>query len=132
MARLGSDVLPLLLGSARGDLRGVALRWAAPCALCVVIASEGYPGSYPKGRPILGLEGAAQEALVFHAGTERRAADGGAPQVVTAGGRVLAVTATGQSVDEAAARAYAAARHVHFEGAHYRSDIGHHARGKAR
>jgi phosphoribosylamine--glycine ligase len=126
MARLGSDLLPLLLGAARGDLRGVELRWAAPCALCVVMASEGYPGSYPKGRPIAGLERVGPEAVVFHAGTARSGAE-----VVTAGGRVLAVTATGQSVDEAAARAYAGVREIRFEGAHYRSDIGHHARAKA-
>jgi phosphoribosylamine--glycine ligase len=125
MARLGSDVLPLLLGSARGDLRDVAVHWAAPCALCVVMASEGYPGSYPKGRPLLGLDRAGQEAIVFHAGT---ALDHN--KVVTAGGRVLAVTATGQSVDEAAARAYAVVNQIHFDGAQYRNDIGHHARRK--
>jgi len=123
MARLGSDLLPLLLGSARGDLRDVAMHWAAPCALGVVMASEGYPGSYPKGRPLLGLEHAGQEAMVFHAGT---ALEQG--KVVTAGGRVLVVTAIGQSVDEAAARAYAVVEQVHFEGAHFRRDIGHHAR----
>src|SRR5690606_26340326 len=66
MARLGSDLLPLLLGAARGDLRDVTVHWAAPCALGVVMASEGYPGSYPKGRPLLGLEQAGQEAIVFH------------------------------------------------------------------
>jgi phosphoribosylamine--glycine ligase len=125
MARLGSDLLPLLLGSARGDLRDIAVHWAAPCALCVVMASEGYPGSYPKGRPLLGLERAGQEAMVFHAGT---ALDHN--KVVTAGGRVLAVTATGQSVDEAAARAYAVVNQIHFAGAQYRNDIGHHARHK--
>jgi phosphoribosylamine--glycine ligase len=129
MARLGSDLLPLLLGAARGDLRGVELRWAAPCALCVVMASEGYPGSYPKGRPVLGLEHPCPEATVFHAGTALLAAAEGAPQVVTAGGRVLVVTATGQSIDEAATHAYRALQQLHFEGAHYRSDIGHHARG---
>jgi phosphoribosylamine---glycine ligase len=118
-------VLPLLLGSARGDLRGVEARWSAPCALCVVIASAGYPASYEKGQRIQGLSSAGQEAIVFHAGT--RSEDG---QVVTAGGRVLAVTATGQTIDEAAARAYAVAQQIHFEGAHYRRDIGHHARAK--
>jgi len=66
-----------------------------------------------------------QEALVFHAGTAEQ--DG---QVVTTGGRVLTVTAVGQSVDEAAARAYAVVRQIHFDGAQHRSDIGHHARGK--
>ena len=125
MARWKGDVLPLLLGSARGDLRGVEASWSAPCALCVVIASEGYPASYEKGRRIQGLSTVGQEAIVFHAGT--RSEDG---QVVTAGGRVLAITATGQTVDEAAARAYTVAQQIHFEGAHYRRDIGHHARAK--
>jgi phosphoribosylamine--glycine ligase len=125
MARLGSDLLPLLLGAAKGDLRDVALHWSAPCALSVVMASEGYPGPYPKGRPILGLDHVGQEAIPFHAGT---ALEHG--KVVTAGGRVLTVTATGQSVDEAAARAYTVVNQIHFDGAHYRSDIGHHARGR--
>ncbi len=123
MARWDGDLLPLLLGSAKGDLRGVKAKWAAPTALCVVMAAEGYPGSYEKGRPIAGLETAGAEAVIFHAGT---ALDQG--RVVTSGGRVLAVTATGQTIDEAAARVYAVAQQVHFDGAHYRRDIGHHAR----
>jgi phosphoribosylamine---glycine ligase len=125
LARWSGDVLPLLLGSARGDLRGVSTRWAAPAALCVVMASEGYPGDYPKGRPILGLESAGQEAIVFHAGTQL--VDG---RPVTSGGRVLTVTSTGQTLDEAAARAYSVVQQIHFDGAQYRRDIGHHARGK--
>lgn len=125
LARWRGDFLPLLLGSARGDLRGIEPAWSAPCALCVVMASAGYPGSYPKGVRIQGLESAGQEALVFHAGTVLEG-----DQVVTSGGRVLTVTATGQTVDEAAARAYAVVQQIHFEGAHYRSDIGHHARTK--
>lgn len=125
LARWQGDLLPLLLGSARGDLRGVEASWSAPCALCVVVASGGYPVSYEKGRRIQGLATAGQEAIVFHAGT--RSEDG---HVVTAGGRVLAITATGQTVDEAAARAYTVAQQIHFEGAHYRRDIGHHARAK--
>jgi phosphoribosylamine--glycine ligase len=123
VARWDGDLLPLLLGAARGDLRGVSARWSAPTALCVVMAAEGYPGSYAKGRPIAGLATAGKEAIVFHAGT---ALEQG--RVVTSGGRVLTVTATGQTLDEAAARAYSVAQQVHFEGAHYRSDIGHHAR----
>ncbi|MET0340594.1 MAG: phosphoribosylamine--glycine ligase [Polyangiales bacterium] len=125
MVRWHGDVLPLLLGSARGDLRGVETQWAAPAALCVVMASGGYPGSYTKGTRILGLESVGQEALVFHAGTAEQ--DG---HVVTSGGRVLTVTSTGQSIDEAAARAYAVVRQIHFEGAQHRTDIGHHARTK--
>jgi phosphoribosylamine---glycine ligase len=125
LARFQGDLLPLLLGSARGDLRGVEVRWSAPCALCVVMTAEGYPGNYRKGERIQGLEQVGQEAIVFHAGT---ALDDG--RVVTSGGRVLTITATGQSVDEAAARVYSVAQQVHFEGAHFRRDIGHHARGR--
>ena len=126
LVRWKGDLLPLLLGSARGDLSQVSAVWSAPCALCVVLASEGYPLAAKTGRRIQGLDRLGQEAIVFHAGT---AADG--EQVVSAGGRVLCVTATGQTVDEAAARAYAVAQQLHFEGAHYRSDIGHHARTAA-
>ncbi|HEX5656836.1 MAG TPA: phosphoribosylamine--glycine ligase [Polyangiales bacterium] len=125
MARWDGDVLPLLLGSARGDLSGVETKWAAPCALSVVIASGGYPGAYETGKHIQGLENVGAEAVVFHAGTR---ADH--QNVLTAGGRVLAVTATGQTIDEAAARAYAVAHQVHFDGAQYRRDIGHHARSR--
>ncbi len=126
MARWDGDILPLLLGSARGDLSGVETKWAAPCALCVVIASGGYPGAYDKDKRIAGLDTAGAEAVVFHAGTRLDHQQ----NVVTSGGRVLAVTATGKSVDEAAARAYTVANQLHFEGAHYRRDIGHHARSK--
>jgi phosphoribosylamine--glycine ligase len=125
MVRWDGDVMPLLLGAARGDLSAVKASWAAPCALCLVMAAKGYPGSYEKGQPIQGLESAGQEAIVFHAGTALR--DG---KVVTNGGRVLTVTAIGKTVDEAAARAYSVAQQVHFEGAHYRRDIGHHARSR--
>jgi len=125
MARWDGDVLPLLLGSARGDLSGVTTRWAAPSAMCVVMAAEGYPGSYAKGRVIKGLERVGKDAVVFHAGTAEK--DG---HVVTTGGRVLGVTATGADIDEAAARAYRAIAEIHFEGAQYRRDIGHHARKK--
>lgn len=125
MARWDGDVLPLLLGSARGDLSGVTTRWAAPSAMCVVMAAEGYPGSYAKGRVIEGLDRIGKDAVVFHAGTAEK--DG---RVVTTGGRVLGVTATGSDIDEAAARAYRAIAEIHFEGAQYRRDIGHHARKK--
>jgi phosphoribosylamine--glycine ligase len=125
MARWDGDVLPLLLGAAKGDLRGVETKWAAPCALCVVIASGGYPAAYDKDKRIQGLDRLGAEAVVFHAGTRMDQQN-----VVTAGGRVLAVTATGKTIDEAAARAYTVANQIHFEGAHYRRDIGHHARSK--
>ncbi|MDB4973681.1 MAG: Phosphoribosylamine--glycine ligase [Myxococcaceae bacterium] len=123
LVRWKGDLLPLLLGSARGDLSQVKAEWSAPCALCVVMASEGYPERPLTGRRIQGLDRAGAEAIVFHAGTR---SDG--EHVLTSGGRVLTITATGNSVDEAAARAYTVANQLHFEGAHYRDDIGHHAR----
>ncbi len=125
MARWGGDVLPLFLGAARGRLRDVKPTWDAPAAMAVVLAAEGYPGNYAKGREITGLDAAS--ALpgvdVFHAGTAVR--DG---KVVTTGGRVLAVTARAESIDAAAERAYAAVRRIEFEGMQFRTDIGHHAR----
>ena len=125
MARYGGDVLPLLLGAARGDLSQIELCWEAPVALCVVLAAPGYPGTVQKGLPISGTERAAAVAGVqlAHAGTALR--DG---QLVSSGGRVLCVTATGDDLDEVAARAYRAVAAVSFEGMQYRRDIGHHAR----
>jgi phosphoribosylamine--glycine ligase len=125
MARHQGDVLPLLQGSARGDLSGVKARWEAPCSMCVVLASEGYPGSYPEGRPITGIERAetVEGVSVIHAGTRREG-----DQLVTSGGRVLSVTAIADDIDAAAERAYAAVERIHFDGMHYRHDIGWHAR----
>ena len=126
MARWEGDVLPLLLGAAKGDLRGIVPRGGAEAALSVVMASEGYPGPIAKGRVIEGIDEAnALEGVTVHeAGT---ALEGG--RTVTSGGRVLAVTATGSSVEEAAVRAYAGIRHIRYDGAHYRLDIGWQARG---
>jgi phosphoribosylamine--glycine ligase len=125
LARYAGDLLPLLLAAARGDLSGVEVRWDAPCALCVVIAAAGYPGASRKGVPIRGLERAAQGpgVAIFHAGTRL---DGG--NLVTAGGRTLAVVASGDDVNAAAAAAYAACTRIELDGAQYRHDIGHHAR----
>ncbi len=125
LARQGGDLLPLLLGSARGDLGGVQLEWEAPAAICVVLAAGGYPGSYAKGAEIHGLDAAAQVdgVEIFHAGTARQGR-----AVVTAGGRVLSVCARGASIEQAAERAYAAVELVQFEGMQYRRDIGWRAR----
>ena len=125
MTRWKGSILPLIQGSARGDFAGLVPEWEAPASLCVVLASGGYPGSYEKGKPIHGLDGAAAlpQVMVFHAGTS---VDG--DQVVTSGGRVLSVTAIGQTIDEAAERAYAAADRIEFEGKQLRRDIGYRAR----
>lgn len=126
MARWDGDVVPLLLGAARGDLSHVVPRFGAGSALCVVLAAAGYPGEVRTGDAIEGLDrvaAVAPGARVFHAGTRR---EGG--RVVTAGGRVLAVCAGGDDVDAAAALAYRAADAIAFEGRQLRRDIGHHAR----
>ena len=119
--RLTGDLGELLLACATGGLgQAPAPTWDDRACVTVVLASGGYPGSYDTGRVIEGLPDAeaVDGALVFHAGT--RAHDG---TVVTAGGRVLAVTGCGADVPEARATAYAAADHIHFDGAHRRSDI---------
>ena len=103
-----------------GRLDQVQAQWDPRCAIGVVLASEGYPGSYAKGEVISGLNVAQQSNIkVFHAGTQVK--DG---QVTTSGGRVLAVTALGATQAEARDKAYAACQKIHFEGMQYRSDIG--------
>jgi len=119
--RMESDLVPVLLATLDGTLEEVDIRWDVRPALCVVMASGGYPGSYRKGLPIEGLEDAAklEDVVVFHAGTAIE--DG---RAVTSGGRVLGVTARGYTIREAKDRAYEAVRKIHFERAYYRADIG--------
>ena len=96
------------------------VRFADKAAACIILASGGYPGKYEGGKAITGIDAAEKRgATVYHAGT--KLSDG---QLVTAGGRVLGVTATGDTLRGAVDAAYAAAREIHFEGAHMRSDIG--------
>jgi len=119
--RLEGDWLALLAACAHGELATAAPRLASDAAVCVVMASRGYPGPYPRGVPIEGLEDV--EALagvnVFHAGTERDASG----RIVTAGGRVLGVTATGRDLEAARERAYGAVARIRWPGEHHRSDI---------
>jgi phosphoribosylamine--glycine ligase len=121
MVQMDGDLVPLLDGAARGGLDRAAPPGGSGAAVCVVLASAGYPRDYDTGKPISGLDALAgdPDVVVFHSGT-RRGADGG---FATAGGRVLGVTARGESVREARDRAYAAADRVHFEGRHLRRDI---------
>jgi phosphoribosylamine--glycine ligase len=121
LPRLDGDWADLLERCAHGRLEGVEVRWARQAAVCVVLASEGYPGSYPKGIPIDGLDRAADldGVLVFHAGTAYDE-DG---RVVTSGGRVLGVTALGDDLGAARERAYSAVEAIDWEGAQHRSDI---------
>jgi phosphoribosylamine--glycine ligase len=120
LPRLETDLAEVLWACATGTLRQVRPAWRPEAAVTVVLCSEGYPGSYPKGRPIRGIAEAesVEGVTVFHAGTR---IEGGQP--VTSGGRVLNVTALGASVAEARGRAYAAAARIGFEGMHFRKDI---------
>jgi phosphoribosylamine--glycine ligase len=127
MMRLQSDLVDMLMATADGRLAEAApLKWDPRPAVCVVMASEGYPGSYTKGHVIRGLDKAAEvvDAKVFHAGTQVR--DG---QVVTAGGRVLGVTALGSSIAAAKLQAYTAVKCIRWDGAWCRKDISDKALG---
>ncbi len=120
MHRLDSDLAPVLAALARGQLAGERLTWKSGPSVCVVLASQGYPGSYPSGVPITGIaEAEATGATVFQAGTRE-----GPHGLETSGGRVLGVTASGGDLAAAIDRAYAAAAKIQFQGMHYRRDIG--------
>jgi phosphoribosylamine---glycine ligase len=121
MMRLEGDVLPILLACAGGDLSGVEPRWREERALTVVMATEGYPGTYAKNTPIGPLPEPRDDLVVFHAGT-RLGADGG---LVSDGGRVLNVTARAETVREAARLAYGAIERIDWPAGFWRSDIGH-------
>lgn len=119
---LEGDLLEIMQATTNGTLAGVPVKWKDAYAACVVLASGGYPQTYESGKRITGLvEGQLPggEATVFHAGTRL---EGG--ELVTAGGRVLGVTAVAETLLAAVKDAYAAADHIHFEGMHKRSDIG--------
>lgn len=120
LVRLKTDLLEIISAAARGRLSHVPVEWSDEASVCVVMASGGYPGSYATGLPITGIEDVDDDVVVFHAGTRRR--EDGA--LVTAGGRVLGVTATGPTLEVARQKAYANVERIHFEGAHYRRDIG--------
>jgi len=120
LMRLKSSLLEVMLAVCDGCLEQVTLEWDPKPAVCVVMASGGYPGDYEKGKKISGLEQAAQlkDVVVFHAGTADKDGD-----IVTAGGRVLGVTALGDTIAGAKATAYKAAGKIDFDGAYYRRDI---------
>ena len=121
MPRLRSDILPALIACADGVLANVSLRWKSEAALCVVMATRGYPGAVQRGSEIHGLAKAASldDVLVFHAGTRR---DG--DHILANGGRVLGITATGKSVKGAQARAYEAVSLIDWPEGFCRRDIG--------
>jgi phosphoribosylamine--glycine ligase len=120
LQRLDTDFVDVCIAIADEKLSDISLKWKPETSVCVVMASGGYPGSYEKGKPIKGLEDAAKlpDTVVFHAGTAFN--DG---EIVTAGGRVLGVTALGADIKDAKKRAYEAVGKISFEGAHFRRDI---------
>jgi phosphoribosylamine--glycine ligase len=120
LARWDGDLLPALFAVADGSLREEHVRWKPEASVCVVMAAGGYPGNYPQGDRIDGLAEAGRlpGVVVLHAGTKLAGTD-----VVTAGGRVLGVTATGPTLRDAVNRAYAACAKIGFANAQYRKDI---------
>ena len=120
LPRLKSDLLPLLEATIDGKIDNCAIEWDARAAVTVVLASGGYPDKYETGKAISGLVEAEKldDVHIFHAGTQRT--NGG---IVTSGGRVLAVTALGSTIEAARARVYQAVSRIHFENCHYRRDI---------
>jgi phosphoribosylamine--glycine ligase len=122
LLRLKSDLFEVLMHATDGTLDQVELQWDRRVALGVVMAAAGYPDAPRKGDRVTGMPPEAEDAVVFHAGTVLAG-----EQLVTSGGRVLCVTALGDSTRAAQQRAYEALRHVHFDGAQYRTDIGHRA-----
>jgi len=120
LPRMKSDLLPLLEATIDGKINRCAIEWDRRAAVTVVLASAGYPGKYETGKSISGLDDAVnlEDVQIFHAGTKRERSE-----YKTAGGRVLAVTALGSTLDAARARAYEAVSLVQFENCHYRRDI---------
>jgi phosphoribosylamine---glycine ligase len=123
-ARMDFDLAEVLANLAAEELKPEKLKWRPGASACVVLASGGYPGKFESGKEIKGLTEAAQVAdvKVLHAGTKRQG-----DAIVTSGGRVLGITASGPSLEAALQKAYAAAGRIHFDGMHYRKDIGRHS-----
>ncbi|MFC1569832.1 phosphoribosylamine--glycine ligase, partial [bacterium] len=119
---LKTDIVDLMMEVAEGRLKTKQPEASPESCICVVMASGGYPGSYKKGKAIYGLDDADEHVMVFHAGTKKEG-----DQIVTSGGRVLGVTATGKTFLQARERAYQTVGKIAFDGAYYRKDIGHRA-----
>ena len=121
LMRMKGDIVPILEGCIKGNLSGCEIEWDTQASVCVVMASQGYPGDYEKGKPIGGLKEVSrmEDVFVFHAGTALK--DG---QMVTNGGRVLGVTGLGKDIPRAIERTYQAVKKISWEGVHYRKDIG--------
>lgn len=127
LMRMKSDIVPILMAVAEGDISGIRIEWHDMAAVCVVMAAAGYPEDYPKGDEISGLDVASgiEDLVVFHAGTGEM--DG---RFVTNGGRVLGVTGRGATVSDAIRKAYEGVAAISWKGAHFRTDIGKKALGR--
>jgi phosphoribosylamine--glycine ligase len=124
MARMRSDIVPILQQAATGLLGETRIEWAKEPAVCVVVASRGYPESPETGKAVQGLDSLKDwsDVVVYHAATKRENG-----QIKTVGGRVLGVTALGANLESAITRAYEAVARISFDGMFYRKDIGHRA-----
>jgi phosphoribosylamine--glycine ligase len=129
--RLHSDLLEVMFATSEGKLskfsRFGGLSWDSRSCVCVVCGAKGYPGEYELGKEITGLDEAAlmKDVMVFHAGTKKAvSAKPGASSYITAGGRVLGVTGLGNTIKDAIDKTYQAVEKIHFDGMHYRLDIG--------
>lgn len=120
LLRLDSDLFDIMYAVSTKTLKDVEIKWKDEHAACLVLASQGYPGSYEKGMVITGLDQVADDIVVFHAGTAVN--DNG--DIVTNGGRVLNICALGQSLEETRDKVYRAAQVIDFQGKYYRKDIG--------
>ncbi|MBU1626078.1 phosphoribosylamine--glycine ligase [bacterium] len=128
LMNMESDLFPLLMDAAKGDISGISTKWSEGFSVCVVIASKGYPRSYEKGKKITGLEKfvKSEDVFIFHAGTKEDSEG----NILTNGGRVLGVTAIGKDIKSAIAKAYSAVLDVSFENVYFRRDIGQKALNK--
>ncbi len=120
LMRLESDLFDVLKATAEGKLKDVQVSWKDDTAVCVVISSKGYPGTYEKGKEIIGLDElkGKRGTMIFHSGTSLNKG-----KIVTSGGRVLGVTSLGKDIQTARQNAYKAIEKIHFEGMHFRTDI---------
>ena len=117
---LKTDLVDIILAVINGNLDQMNIEWSEDACVGVVMASAGYPGSYKTGFPISGLNDLDKDILVFHAGTKVGSEPG---QVLTNGGRVLTVVATGNTIAQAREKVYNNIPRIHFDGCHYRKDI---------
>jgi phosphoribosylamine--glycine ligase len=122
LRRLESDLLDIFIAVTEDRLTEQKIKWSEDRAVCVVLASAGYPDAYEKGKEIRGLDDMDEGVVVFHAGT--KVASGAGSAILTSGGRVLGVTATGETHEDARKKAYANAKKISFDGVYYRKDIG--------